>query len=219
MCIFSRPLVLLFLIEKRYTHFNPRGKVIMEKREIFADRLRKLREKTKKTQKQFADLVESTPATISAYENATKNPSLEVVMNIADKCHVSLDWLCGLTDQEISLDTCSDILKILFEIGLLDGIGLDKNFAKMSDTFSDFHDQTYQNFMMIYFNDTTINDALEKWKKMFDLYQNKTIDEEVYRLWVEKTLREYNFPYHPNGGVRSEYNGDDYDGDNELPFN
>ena len=191
----------------------------MEKREIFADRLRKLREKTKKTQKQFADLVESTPATISAYENATKNPSLEVVMNIADKCHVSLDWLCGLTDQEISLDTCSDILKILFEIGLLDGIGLDKNFAKMSDTFSDFHDQTYQNFMMIYFNDTTINDALEKWKKMFDLYQNKTIDEEVYRLWVEKTLREYNFPYHPNGGVRSEYNRDDYDGDNELPFN
>ena len=191
----------------------------MEKREIFADRLRKLREKTKKTQKQFADLVESTPATISAYENATKNPSLEVVMNIADKCHVSLDWLCGLTDQEISLDTCSDILKILFEIGLLDGIGLDKNFAKMSDTFSDFHDQTYQNFMMIYFNDTTINDALEKWKKMFDLYQNKTIDEEVYRLWVEKTLREYNFPYHPNGGVRSEYNGDEYDGDNELPFN
>lgn len=191
----------------------------MEKREIFADRLRKLREKTKKTQKQFADLVESTPATISAYENATKNPSLEVVMNIADKCHVSLDWLCGLTDQEISLDTCSDILKILFEIGLLNGIGLDKNFAKMSDTFSDFHDQTYQNFMMIYFNDTTINDALEKWKKMFDLYQNKTIDEEVYRLWVEKTLREYNFPYHPNGGVRSEYNGDEYDGDNELPFN
>ena len=46
---------------------------------------------------------------------------------------------------------------------------------------------------------------------MFDLYQNKTIDEEVYRLWVEKTLREYNIPYHPNGGVRSEYNGDDYD--------
>ena len=70
-----------------------------------------------------------------------------------------------------------------------------------------------------FINDTTINDALEKWKKMFDLYQNKTIDEEVYRLWVEKTLREYNIPYHPNGGVRSEYNGDDYDGDNELPFN
>lgn len=193
----------------------------MEKREIFADRLRKLREKTKKTQKQFADFVESTPATISAYENATKNPSLEVVMNIADKCHVSLDWLCGITDKEISLDTCSDILKILFEIGLLDGIGLDNGFAKVThipNSFPNF-DPDYEPFMMIYFNDTTINDALKKWKKMFDLYQNKTIDEEVYRLWVEKTLREYNIPYHPNGGVKSEYNGDDYDGDNELPFN
>lgn len=191
----------------------------MEKREIFADRLRKLREKTKKTQRQFADFVESTPATISAYENATKNPSLEVVMNIADKCHVSLDWLCGITDKEISLDTCSDILKILFEIGLLNGIGLDKNFAKISDNFSDFHDPTYQNFMMIYFNDTTINDALEKWKKMFDLYQSKTIDEEVYRLWVEKTLKEYNIPYHPNGGVRPEYNGEASNENNSLPFN
>lgn len=193
----------------------------MEKREIFADRLRKLREKTKKTQKQFADFVESTPATISAYENATKNPSLEVVMNIADKCHVSLDWLCGITDKEISLDTCSDILKILFEIGLLDGIGLDNGFAKVTHIPNNFpnFDQDYEPFMMIYFNDTTINDALKKWKKMFDLYQNKTIDEEVYRLWVEKTLREYNIPYHPNGGVKSEYNGDDYAGDNELPFN
>ena len=192
----------------------------MEKREIFADRLRKLREKTKKTQRQFADFVESTPATISAYENATKNPSLEVVMNIADKCHVSLDWLCGITDKEISLDTCSDILKILFEIGLLDGIGLDSGFVRDTSGPNEFpnNDTSYEAFMMIYFNDTTINDALEKWKKIFDLYQSKTIDEEVYRLWVEKTLKDYNIPYHPNKGVKTEDNGDDL-GDNGLPFN
>ena len=192
----------------------------MEKREIFADRLRKLREKTKKTQRQFADFVESTPATISAYENATKNPSLEVVMNIADKCHVSLDWLCGITDKEISLDTCSDILKILFEIGLLDGIGLDSGFAKVTHIPNSFpiFDQDYEPFVMLYFGDTTINDALIKWKKMFDLYQSKTIDEEVYRLWVEKTLKDYNIPYHPDGAVMPEHNGDDL-GDNGLPFN
>ena len=63
--------------------------------------------------------------------------------------------------------------------------------------------------MMISFHDSTINDALIKWKKMFDLYQNKTIDEEVYRLWVEKTLKEYNIPYHPNKGVRPENNIDE----------
>ena len=48
----------------------------MDNRELFSERLKELRAKTGKTQKQFAQFVESTPATISAYENATKNPLL-----------------------------------------------------------------------------------------------------------------------------------------------
>lgn len=55
----------------------------IDNKEIFAERLRQLREKMKKTQKEFAEEVGSTPATISAYENATKNPSLDIVLNIA----------------------------------------------------------------------------------------------------------------------------------------
>ena len=193
----------------------------MDNREIFSERLKELRAQTGKTQKQFAQFVESTPATISAYENATKNPSLDVVMNIAKKCHVSLDWICGFSDEKgISLNTCADILKLLFEIGLLDGIELGNGFFK--DTGYDPRqidpDLSYQSFMMIYFNDTTINDALTKWKKMFDLYQNGTIDEEVYRLWVEKTLKEYNMPYHPNKGVRSKSNTDLSSIPDEMPF-
>ena len=193
----------------------------MDNREIFSERLKELRAQTGKTQKQSAQFEESTPATISAYENATKNPSLDVVMNIAKKCHVSLDWICGFSDEKgISLNTCADILKLLFEIGLLDGIELDNGFFK--DTGYDPRqidpDLSYQPFMMIYFNDTTINDALAKSKQMFDLYQNGTIDEEVYRLWVEKTLKEYNMPYHPNKGVRSESNTDLSSIPDEMPF-
>ena len=193
----------------------------MDNREIFSERLKELRAQTGKTQKQFAQFVESTPATISAYVNATKNPSLDVVMNIAKKCHVSLDWICGFSDEKgISLNTCADILKLLFEIGLLDGIELGNGFFK--DTGYDPRqidpDLSYQSFMMIYFNDTTINDALTKWKKMFDLYQNGTIDEEVYRLWVEKTLKEYNMPYHPNKGMRPESNTDLSSIPDEMPF-
>ena len=44
-------------------------------KEIFSTRLKELRMQTQKTQKEFADMVESTAATITAYENATKNPS------------------------------------------------------------------------------------------------------------------------------------------------
>ncbi|MCM1257982.1 MAG: helix-turn-helix domain-containing protein [Roseburia sp.] len=40
--------------------------------EIFAKKLKEIRLQTGKTQKEFANMVESTAATISAYENATK---------------------------------------------------------------------------------------------------------------------------------------------------
>ena len=72
----------------------------MKSREIFATRLKEVRLQTEKSQKEFADMVQSTAATISAYENATKNPSLEIVMNIAEKCNISIDWLSGLSDQK-----------------------------------------------------------------------------------------------------------------------
>ena len=65
-------------------------------KEIFSARLKEVRIQTGKTQKEFADMVESTAATISAYENATKNPSLEIVISIAEKCNVSIKlalWL------------------------------------------------------------------------------------------------------------------------------
>ena len=39
----------------------------MGNREIFASRLREIRQQTGKTQKEFADMVMSTAATISAY--------------------------------------------------------------------------------------------------------------------------------------------------------
>lgn len=193
----------------------------MDNREIFSERLKELRAQTGKTQKQFAQFVESTPATISAYENATKNPSLDVVMNIAKKCHVSLDWICGFSDEKgISLNTCADVLHLLFELGTLDGIEIDNGFVRDTSGPNEFpnNDTSYEPFMMIYFDDTTINNVLIEWKKMFDLYQDQTIDEEVYRLWMEKTLKKYNIPYHPNKGVRSQETEDLCQIPDGLPF-
>lgn len=87
----------------------------MSGKETFAVRLKEVRLQTGKNQKDFATMVQSTAATISAYENATKNPSLEIVINIAEKCNVSIDWLCGLSEERaIEPKTYKDMaLKIL----------------------------------------------------------------------------------------------------------
>ncbi|HWR17988.1 MAG TPA: helix-turn-helix transcriptional regulator [Clostridia bacterium] len=72
-------------------------------RRSFAEALQELRKGMNLTQKDFADFLAMSQATISAYENDRISPTLEVLVNIAQKCKVSVDWLCGLTDTEKSL--------------------------------------------------------------------------------------------------------------------
>lgn len=72
-------------------------------RRSFAEALQELRKGMNLTQKDFADFLAMSQATISAYENDRISPTLEVLVNIAQKCKVSVDWLCGFTDTEKSL--------------------------------------------------------------------------------------------------------------------
>lgn len=46
----------------------------------------------------------------------------------------------------------------------------------------------------ISFTDDNLNIFLQDWAKMRNLYISKTIDEEVYALWREKTIAKYNIP-------------------------
>lgn len=95
----------------------------MGNKETFAIRLKEVRLQTGKNQKEFADMVQSTAATISAYENATKNPSLEIVMNIAKKCNISIDWLCGLSEEQAikpKIENYKDIAVKVLELLELD---------------------------------------------------------------------------------------------------
>lgn len=82
---------------------------------ILAIRIKELRTSMKMTQKEFSAFVGCTAATLSAYENGSKSPSLEIIKGIAEKCHISIDWLCGLSaEKTIKPKTYKDVaLKIL----------------------------------------------------------------------------------------------------------
>ena len=43
----------------------------------------------------------------------------------------------------------------------------------------------------IRFNDRKMEDILTEWKKMQELHNRSTIDDEVYALWIEKTIKKY----------------------------
>lgn len=66
---------------------------------LFAQRLRSLRLKHDLTMQQLGAAVSSTKATIGNLENCNKQPSLLMVCALADYFNVSLDYLCGRSDN------------------------------------------------------------------------------------------------------------------------
>lgn len=194
-----------------------------DKTKLLATRLKELRESLNLTLADFSKSLDLKPQTYSAYEKAVNKPPIDVLIKIAEKYNVSIDWLCGFSNtsnKKIDLDTYADILRLIFELGFIDGIELNTNFYKDAGDSPRYFspDPQYSNFMMLYFNDSKLNDALKKWKKMFDLFKSNVIDEEVYRLWIEKTLPEYNSYYSADRNVTSQNNEIKFFDDSEPPF-
>lgn len=154
---------------------------------IFATRLKQLREDMGLTQKEFAEKVGFTQATLSAYENNPKNPSLSIMINIAIKCNVSLDWLCGLSDRKTNNDnisTYADAIRLLLQLEVFE-IGIDYDYVSCGeDEIIDVGKLSiYDDAMCTFFSD---------WQKMHELHRQNSVDDEVYSLWIEKTLAKYN---------------------------
>ena len=75
----------------------------------FGERLKELRQAAGLTQKQLADKIWVTKASISYYEQSERNPSPEVLMKLANAFHVTTDYLLGIEDKQIYIDV-SDLL-------------------------------------------------------------------------------------------------------------
>lgn len=82
----------------------------------FGRKLRKLRKDNNLTQKQLADKLEITKATVSAYETNTKYPSIEVLIKISNIFNVSSDYLLGLSEKtEFQNSNLTDEQNIIIE--------------------------------------------------------------------------------------------------------
>jgi len=84
---------------------------------LFSKRLQKVR--GEKTQVEFSKELGIATASLSAYENNARNPSLAVAIDIAQKCEVSLDWLCGTEARNVNLGDVIRIITRAFENGKL----------------------------------------------------------------------------------------------------
>lgn len=168
--------------------------------QIFADRLKELRQKLNITQKEFAEKIGITAAALSSYENNIKNPSIAVAKRIAEAFNVSIDWLCGLTDKKTyndDIETWGDIIHLLIKLD-------QKVFISLSIEYS-HEDSNIPQDVSINILEPVIKEFIGEWEKMKKLHDAKTIDDDLYNLWIEKTIKKYNtfpnlneeFPFDP----------------------
>lgn len=182
----------------------------MNKYELFSKRLKELRNDMKLTQKQFAEKIGFTQATLSAYENNPKSPSLDIIIDIANKCNVSLDWLCGLSDRKSSnneIETYSEIIDFFLKI------------KERKDCFNvELFKETIREYgyskeiQGISFGNKKINEFFDDWIKMLNA-DSLFDDDELYALWKEKTLKKYDIDIQETDRDEKETDKDD-----NLPF-
>lgn len=145
---------------------------------IFGERIKELRTKLKLTQRQMADELDITSASLSSYEVGGKSPTVSGAIAIATKYNVSLDWLFGLEKDDIeSITTYDEVIRFLLSINKKIPISIQGENGGAP--------------WKIVLQSQKMNEFLQEWSKMQRLLSKKTIDSELYEFWIQKQLEKH----------------------------
>lgn len=181
---------------------------------LFAERIKSLRQELKLSQAGFARLISTNQSTLSAYETGDRLPPYETLVTIAQQCQVSIDWLCGLSEKS-SLNappqTYTDLIKLI--IGFNDIPNIIKNIGPnerpVFSTGLGFPTSyiTYD----ISFDDKHIVDFFSEQKEIQEACKKTPSGDKLYALWLQDVFERYNIPF--------EDAHQDPFLDTEIPFN
>lgn len=151
------------------------------------NRIKELRTSKNLTQEDIAKMVKVSKATISNYEKGKVSPPIELLVNLAEKYDVSIDWLCGLSDKENHKHFVSygDIFLKLLEIDKLIGF-----YVIDVITAADYD---YEGSAIVF--DEVLNKALKEYQEMVNLKDNNTISEHLFNLWISDKVQQLNNNY------------------------
>jgi len=170
---------------------------------VFAKNLKAARERAGMKQNELADKIDVTPQTISAYEKAEvgskgKNPTLENALAIAEALQVSLDELCGREDVCAIRSAEKTKREIAEDFVFLNNVP-DIEFSTVTRTKTITHGfageyPEYEDIKVEYpaiiIKDSDIGRFIKSWYKIQKLYNDGTIDDELYNLWVDKHIND-----------------------------
>ena len=148
------------------------------------NRIKELRTSKNLTQEDIAKMVKVSKATISNYEKGKVSPPIELLIKLAERYDVSIDWLCGLSNEEIPrLMSYGDAFFRLVEIDKVIGFSVEDVtfFSNLRGTAVLF--------------DATLTKALEEYQEMVKLRDNNTISEHLFNLWISDKVQQLDKQY------------------------
>ena len=157
----------------------------------FSKLLNELRINEELTQKELAEALNVSTVSISSYETGAKTPSFDMVLNIAKKFNVSIDWLCGLSNNmkpNNNITTYKELFQLF--IIVLDARYENKETIPIIDTI----DTEKPSVCLTLHDDLNFQNFFSKWCDVFKLHCEGTIDTDLYNMWIEKQLKEYDRP-------------------------
>ena len=160
--------------------------------QAFSDRLKELRLSLGLTQTQFVEELGITAAALSAYEKNQKNPSISVAKRIAEKYHISIDWLCGLTDKKNyneDINNYADMFQLIIKLCEIPDGGWLMSYEDNDTLISSFN--TIPSIAKLSNTDDIVIEFFRDWEQMYKLYKNNTINQHLYNLWLSDKLKYY----------------------------
>lgn len=160
-------------------------------RKILGKNILKLRKSLELSQTQFADRIGVTAQAVSSYEKGATSPTLDVAIALSNAFDISIDSLCGTEKEtEIGLDK-----------PITDNVEAIKMFMRLYDFYgSDMHLETEYCGMneekeIFYIDSPYFSRYISDFKKMKELKEQGTIDEELFNNWansrIENVVKEY----------------------------
>lgn len=84
---------------------------------MLGDRIKLLRKEQEMTQEQLADYLNVSRSSVKGYENNGVEPSLNVLVKIANVFNISLDYLLGRTEEKHNINLLNaDAKELLLKI-------------------------------------------------------------------------------------------------------
>ena len=162
----------------------------------FGNRLQQLRKDMNMTQKEFADLLEIPQPSVSAYENNKNTPNQDILVTIAKRCNVSLDWLCEISNNKKSITSIDDVIDFLFELLETNELGFEIEVNRRPYNDIETEDDRYCAQLTVYGNDSysenaTLVEAINEINQAYNKHKNYLMDDLYYQNQKELIKEKY----------------------------